>query len=149
MRGGDIYVVWGILIGLGIWAYFGLKRRLSDASEHPVPTDEEPAVSDETALGLLREHGYEIVAGKRKVPIHIDAGGQSLSSRLFIDAVARKDDETFVVRIARPRKPMEWTGSSVRDHLLVYALLYDDADGVLYVDPESRTVRTVRFELDR
>ncbi len=55
---------------------------------------------------------------------HIDLDGQALQSRLFIDLIAEKDGKHYIVKTARDRMPIDWTGSGVRDRLLVYALAY-------------------------
>ncbi|GAB2696822.1 hypothetical protein GCM10027018_14900 [Paenibacillus thermoaerophilus] len=138
-----------LAIVLIAWGYYGLRRKLMDWPEHPAPVEEDIFVPNGDAVELLKAKGYELLSGKQKIPVTVEAGGLVMSSQLFIDAIAAKDDETFVVRIARPRRPLEWTGSAIREHLLVYSLIYDDIDGVLYVDPAEGRVTPIRFELER
>ncbi|MFB9325322.1 hypothetical protein ACFFSY_05225 [Paenibacillus aurantiacus] len=95
---------------------------------------------------LLEEEGFDVTYGRYKVPIHIDIDtGEQLQSRLFIDMIAEKDGKHYIVKTARERMPLEWTGSGLRDKLLVYALLLPEASGVVYVNARERTVRMITF----
>ncbi|QYR19992.1 hypothetical protein KZ483_19245 [Paenibacillus sp. sptzw28] len=99
---------------------------------------------DENVL-FLEQAGYEVTHGKYRVPITIDLDGQILQSRLFIDLIAEKDGKHYIVKTARDRMPIDWTGSGVRDRLLVYALLMPESEGILFVDQKERTIRTITF----
>ncbi|MNU00607.1 hypothetical protein D3C72_2437780 [compost metagenome] len=70
-----------------------------------------------------------------------------LESRLFIDHFAAEEEKLYVVKVARDRKPLDWTGSGLRDQLLVYQLLYPEAEGILYVDPRQKTIEKIRFDV--
>lgn len=94
---------------------------------------------------LLENAGYEVISGKLKVPLAFEAGDDRLYSRLFIDYVAAIDDEYYLVKTSRTRRPVEWTGSGVRDALLPYLLLYPDCAGVLYIDGEVSEIYKVRL----
>ncbi|MBW7453318.1 hypothetical protein ACFOLF_05790 [Paenibacillus sepulcri] len=100
--------------------------------------------SDEN-VRFLEQAGYEVTHGKYRLPIHIDLDGQQLQSRLFIDLIAEKDGKYYIVKTSRDRMPMDWTGSGVRDRLLVYSLLLPESDGVLFIDQKERTIRTITF----
>lgn len=149
MQSGDLFVVALLAIVLIAWGYYGLRRKLMEWPEHPAPVEEDIFVPGGDAVEILKARGYRLLSGKRKLPVTVDAGGMVMHSQLFIDAIASKDDEKFVVRIARPRRPMDWTGSAIREHLLVYSLIYDDIDGVLYVNPADGAVTPIRFDLER
>ncbi|MDU5949740.1 MAG: hypothetical protein E6Z15_22095, partial [Paenibacillus macerans] len=71
-----------------------------------------------------------------------------LHSRLFIDYIAIKDGEFYLVRTARDRIAIEWTGSGVRKELLPYLLLYPECAGVLYVDAEQGDIREISLTTD-
>lgn len=103
-------------------------------------------VNDEDEnVRYLEASGYDVTHGKYRVPITIDLDGEELYSRLFIDMIAEKDGKHYVVKTARDRMPIDWTGSGVRDRLLVYALLFPECEGVLFVDQRERIIRTITF----
>jgi len=95
----------------------------------------------------LEQAGYEVISGKHRVPISIGLDGEALSTRLFIDYVAVKSGKTYIVKAARERMPLDWTGSGVRDRLLVYALLVPGATGILYMDAREKWIRTITFAI--
>jgi hypothetical protein len=97
----------------------------------------------------LNTEGYEIVAGKTKLPITVTLDEQEMESRLFVDAFVLKADEMYIVKLARVRQPLEMSASAIRERLLVYSLLYPEAAGVLYVDPEIRSIRKITFDVER
>ncbi|MFD0711063.1 hypothetical protein [Paenibacillus sp. GCM10027626] len=94
---------------------------------------------------FLERNGYEVNYGKYRIPITIDLDGEQLYSRLFIDMIAERDGKYYVVKTARERMPIEWTGSGLRDRLLIYALLMPECEGVLFVDQKSNLIKTVTF----
>ncbi|REJ21796.1 MAG: hypothetical protein C6W59_01230 [Paenibacillaceae bacterium] len=106
----------------------------------------EPDPGDET-VRFLTASGYEVVSGKHRVPIEIEVDGELMQSRLFIDYVAVKDGRTWLVKTARDRMPIDWTGAGVRDKFLVYALLVPSAEGIVYADPRERWLRTITFAI--
>jgi hypothetical protein len=95
---------------------------------------------------ILATHGYTGVGGKLRVPLTVRVDGKKMASRLFIDGFAQKDDKLFVIRLERDRMPIEWTGSGVREKFLSYALLYEQAEGVLYINEQDQTIREIKFE---
>ena len=127
---------WFVMIAAGAMIGVWLFRRLY-AWLHQPPASRvyalgdgvEPDEDDET-VKFLTDCGYEVVSGKHRIPIAIELDGQPLASRLFIDYVAVRDGKTWIVKTARDRMPVDWTGSGVRDRLLVYALLVPTAAGI-------------------
>ncbi|WP_116190969.1 hypothetical protein [Paenibacillus taihuensis] len=105
----------------------------------------EDVLEDDVNVQFLEKSGYEVTHGKYRVPITIDLDGTELQSRLFIDLIAEKDGKHYIVKTARERMPIDWTGSGVRDRLLVYALLLPECEGVLFVDHKEHTIRTITF----
>ncbi|ANS74923.1 hypothetical protein AWM70_10200 [Paenibacillus yonginensis] len=97
------------------------------------------------AVELLERSGYEVVSGKLKVPLTFDCDGERLYSRLYIDYVVSKDGAYYVVKEARDRQPMDWTGSGVRKALLPFLLLYPDCEGMLYINGEMNEIRKIRL----
>lgn len=93
---------------------------------------------------LLREYGYEPIEGKTKIPIAIELEQKPYESRIFIDYLATKEEEIYVVIVAKERKPLRKTGAGIREHLFPYYLLYRPA-GVVYVDRDKGKVSLVKF----
>ena len=102
---------------------------------------------DDVNVQFLEKAGYEVTHGKYRVPLMIDLDGTTLQSRLFIDLIAEKDGKHYIVKTARERMPIDWTGSGVRDRLLVYALLMPNCEGVLFVDHKESIIRTITFRI--
>lgn len=102
---------------------------------------------DDENILFLERSGYEVLSGKHRVPIRIDLDGQSLNSRLYIDYIAEQDGKMYIVKTARERMPMDWTGAGVRDRLLVYSLLPPECTGVLFVDAKEQIIRQIIFHI--
>lgn len=144
----DVQVLAIVLVALTIWGWIAFRRWLLKPVTVKAPTAA-AAVRPNEITELLADHGYEVTHGKRKVAISVRVDGKELGSSLFVDYFARKDGRIYVVKVAKSRMPLDLTvGSAVRERLLPYALLYDDTAGVLYVDPGSRQVYQIRFELE-
>ncbi|MCU6710131.1 hypothetical protein M6D81_15645 [Paenibacillus sp. J5C_2022] len=149
------YGDWFIMLLAGslllIWAYRSFYRWLHEpVSVNRIKLGKGGKIDSEDAnVQLLQRSGYEVVSGKHAVPVDIEMDGAPLGqgSRLYIDYIAEKDEEMFVVKTARERLPMDWTASGVRDRLLVYSLLLPDCSGVLYVDAKDGILRKVSFRL--
>ncbi|MEB3101431.1 hypothetical protein [Ferviditalea candida] len=151
MGNNDAFVLILVVIVLAIWLWKRFSRWLHTPMKIklPVPDETEWAVSPEgEAAALLKEAGYEVISGKYKIPIYVEMDRQEFSSRYFIDYFARQGHEVFVVKVARDRQPVQWTGSGIRDKLLPYFLLFEEVSGVLYVDLKERKVRRIRIVLD-
>ncbi|WJH34284.1 hypothetical protein N6H14_31145 [Paenibacillus sp. CC-CFT747] len=148
MQNADVLVFLLLVAILLVWLA-GLFRKWLTAPPKTirvVEPDEEIPVTD--AVALLEESGYEVMTTKRKVPIRIRLNGdQELESRLFVDHFANDGDNLYIVKLARERQPLEMTGSGIRNQLLVYHLLYEEAAGILYVDPRQRTIHKIQFEV--
>lgn len=138
----DTLVVWLliilaiILIGKKIYHryFFAIPKEVLD------PNDD--------LISLLNRHGYTTVNRKIRVPIRITKDDhEHLDTRYFIDAIARKDGFTYAVKVSRTKKPMEYTNTSIRDHLFPIYLLAP-WDGVLYVDKDVDKVVLFTFTYD-
>ncbi len=99
---------------------------------------------------MLEQSGYEVLSGKHRIPVYITLDdGEPLESRLYIDYFAKRDGDTYIVKVDKERQPLEWTGSAIRDRLLPYHLLYRKADGILYVSVKERAIRKISFDVKR
>lgn len=150
MQQGDFFVLILLLIVILLWAVFLIKqhRKIPLQKQWSPDMDEDIPLSE--AVALLEEEGYEVMTQKRKVPIQITINDEELlQSRLFVDHFVKQSGLLYVVKLAKAQRPLEMTGSGIRDHLLAYQLLYQDIAGVLYVDAELGTIHKIQFEIDR
>lgn len=150
MQSGDGLVIVLIVAAFGIWAFYYIRGKMRETVQQALPFelrtgDEAP---DDEASRLLEEHGYEVLCGKRRIPIDILVSEEEvLQSRLFIDYMASKNGLSYAVKLAKDRKPVEWTGSAIRERLLVYQLVFPNTAGVLYVDLQQRKVHCFVFDV--
>lgn len=151
MRTGDGFIITLIVIFLAFWGYryarLRMKRRLEEPG-YPEWVYEAEAPDDDTARWLT-SRGCSVLAGKKRLPVYIDVNENGhLQSRVFIDYIVEIDDHLFVVEVAKERKPLEMTGSGVRDRLLLYQLVVPGASGVLYADPPSGRLDRFVFRIE-
>ena len=147
------YGDWFIMLVAGAlllsWLYRSFYRWLhTPASMNRIKLGKGGVLSeDDENIRLLESAGYEVLSGKHRIPVAIDLDGNDLSSRLYIDYIAEQNGTMYIVKTARERMPMDWTGSGVRDRLLVYSLLLPECSGILFVDVRERVIRTIRFQI--
>lgn len=147
----DRIVMLLIGVALTVWVIYQLFAWLQRSPRSPlaeaIPLNED--IEPHPALGLLDEAGYEVIGGKLKIPLSFHADNQTYYSRLFVDYVAEGEDGSrYLVLISRPRRPLEWTGSGLRDKLLPYLLLYPECSRLLYVDMQTNRVSVIGLGKD-
>ncbi|AJY77248.1 hypothetical protein [Paenibacillus beijingensis] len=132
------------------WIYRALYHWLHEprAVNRLILGSGEPLEPDDEAVLLLESCGYAVSSGKHRLPIELELDGKPLQSRIYVDYIAEKDGLMYAVKMARERQPMNWTGSGLRDRLLVYSLLLPQMEGILVVDMRDGSVRMVKFLLD-
>ncbi|MBV6714532.1 hypothetical protein [Paenibacillus chitinolyticus] len=153
MQHGDTLILILLLGLLAAWAGISFRKWLYEPyadSFQPVRiTDYNEVPEDDDVVELLIGAGFDVVGGKTKIPISMTLNQkEELYSRLFIDYFAEKEDNLYLVKVARERKPLEMTGSAIRDMLLVYSLLVPEAAGVLYVDMNGRKIKQITFHIE-
>ncbi|WP_020616778.1 hypothetical protein [Paenibacillus daejeonensis] len=148
------YSDWFVMIVVGLLFVIWVYKRFYTWLHEPVTSrlvlldgGEEPDASDEN-VRLLETAGYTVSSARHRIPVSVGLDGELLGSRLYIDYVAEKGSELYLVKTARDRMPMDWTGSGVRDRLLVYALLVPHSAGILYVDAKNGGIRTITFHVN-
>lgn len=150
----DNYVDWALMAVAGgliaIWVYRAFYRWLHTPTGSTVVLLGEATAVDagDEHVALMEDAGYDVISGKQRIPLSIQADGQAMASRLFIDYVAERKGKTYLVKVARERKPLEWTGSALRDRLFVYQLLVPQCHGILYIDLKDRSIRQVVFTVE-
>lgn len=95
------------------------------------------------AVDLLEQSGYEVISDKLKIPLAFKTEDKLLYSRMYIDYIAVRNGEFYIVKTARDRLNIEWTGSGLRRDILPYLLLYPDCAGVLYVDASQGEIKEI------
>jgi hypothetical protein len=150
MRSGDWVIIILILAIFCFWASFQFRHWL----EHPpkrqfrIPAGEEEVEPNEV-VELLEGAGFDVLAAKARIPMTMTVNdAEEFQSRLYIDYFAEKNEQLFLVKVARERKPLEMTGSGIRDGLLQYYLLYPEAAGVLYVDMTAQKIKKITFHIE-
>jgi hypothetical protein len=114
----------------------------------PIPINDD--IPSDEAVELLEGAGFDVLSSKTRIPLYISINDaeEPLYSRLFIDYFAQKNEELYLVKLARDRRPIDMTGSSLRDAFLVYHLLFPDASGVLYVDMNQQKIKKISFHVE-
>ncbi|SEB27263.1 hypothetical protein SAMN03159332_5916 [Paenibacillus sp. 276b] len=142
----DTIVIGVLAVCLILWVFSGFRNWVN----RPIPVNLSGMqlnleIQDSPAVDLLEAEGYEVIGGKMKIPLAFEADESVYYSRLFIDYVAERDDERYLVKTSRRRQPLELTGPSLRDRFLYYLLLYPGCEGLLYVDLEESDIKVIRL----
>lgn len=145
----DILVLTILVAAIAVWLYIRFKRWLYSPSKAKLPFPEASPVPQTEAVRLLEEAGYEVISGKKRVPLIVELDDEQMDpgSRLFVDYFARKDHELYVVKLSKQRQPMQWSASGIRERLMVYHHLFEETHGVLYVDMEENRVRKIKIDI--
>ncbi|OAX47629.1 hypothetical protein [Paenibacillus sp. AD87] len=142
----DTIVIGVLAVCLILWLFSGFRNWVN----RPIPVNLSGMqlnleIQDSPAVDLLEAEGYEVIGGKMKIPLAFEADESVYFSRLFIDYVAERDEERYLVKTSRRRQPLELTGPSLRDRFLYYLLLYPGCEGLLYVDLEESDIKVIRL----
>ncbi|MBP1962084.1 hypothetical protein [Paenibacillus aceris] len=149
MEKGDVTVILLILIVVVGFLFFRFQRWLDGPKKRRTRIPRHSEIPQDEVVELLEGAGFDVLAGKTKIPISMTVNDrEQLESRLFIDYFVQKDENIYLVKVAKERKPLEMTGSSVRDMLLAYSLIYPEADGVLYVDMAMNKIKKITFHIE-
>lgn len=139
---GDLIVLFllvGAILALAVRPLRSAKFRIQWQESDDGLSGEVPA--------LLAAHGYEVVAGKQRVPVSVSIGDQTFDSRLYVDYIARRQKDIFLVIVAKSRKPLRLSGAAVRDRFLAHFLAFQP-EGILYVEPDKGSIKPIYFELE-
>ncbi|SDO08982.1 hypothetical protein SAMN04487897_10844 [Paenibacillus sp. yr247] len=149
MENGDVTVILLILIMVVGYLIWRIQRWLDRSTQKRMRIPRQSDIPQDEVVELLEGAGFDVLAGKTKIPITMTINDrEQLESRLFIDYFAQKEDQIYLVKVAKERKPLEMTGSSVRDMLLAYSLIYPEAGGVLYVDMALNKIKKITFHIE-
>ncbi|MGG1515245.1 hypothetical protein ABE504_07515 [Paenibacillus oryzisoli] len=149
MEQGDVKVILLILIIFVGFLFWRFNKWLKGPMPKRVRVRSDADVPQDDVVELLEGAGFDVLAGKTKIPITMTINDRDvLESRLFIDYFAEKDGQLLLVKVARERKPLEMTGSGVREMLLPYSLMYPEAEGILYVDLAVQKIKKITFHIE-
>ncbi|CAH1197464.1 hypothetical protein PAECIP111891_01220 [Paenibacillus allorhizoplanae] len=149
MEQGDVRVILLILIVIVCIVFWRFQKWSAGSSRRRGRIPRHANIPEDDVVDLLEAAGFEVLAGKTKIPITMTVGErEQLESRLFIDYFVQKEDDIYLVKVARERKPLEMTGSAVRDMLLPYTLIYPEAQGILYVDMTVSKIKKITFHIE-
>ncbi|SFB19998.1 hypothetical protein SAMN05216312_104392 [Cohnella sp. OV330] len=136
-------IIWWVWRRFRHWLHEPPSSRLRRLARDGAPDE------DDEAAALLREHGYEALSGKHRIPLGVSVDdGPYEATRLYFDYIASKEERYYLVKLERPRQPMDWTASGIRERLLVYALLFPECEGVIVADMRDRSLKTVKFKIE-
>ncbi|MBD1373258.1 hypothetical protein IC620_12955 [Hazenella sp. IB182357] len=136
---GDTLILYMLI---GAIFYFIYKRWIAPLFRDP----KEPEPIQSVYGTIIKEKGYELIRPKETLAFSMEVDEHAYESRIYIDGIASKEDQYFLVVGAKNRKPIRFSGAAIRDTFLHYVLLFD-VDGILYVDKHKREVRVITFEL--
>ncbi|MEC0230922.1 hypothetical protein [Paenibacillus alba] len=149
MENGDVTVILIILILLVGYLIWRFQRWLDGTGTRRRRIPRHSDIPQDDVVELLEGAGFQVLAGKTKIPITMTINQrEQLESRLFIDYFVQKEEDIYLVKVAKERKPLEMTGSSVRDMLLPYSLIYPEAAGILYVDMTLSKIKKITFTIE-
>lgn len=144
----DAWVLLVLLAAVAVWVGYGISRWL----ERPPSSLKFLLQSAPPGSGpnkrLLEQHHYEVLSGKVRIPIKVNYNDQKLNTRIYLDYVVRQDDDIYVVKIAKDRDNMKWSGSGIRDQFLALALLHEQISGVIYLEPKQQTLHIIQFDFE-
>lgn len=138
-----LYLIIGIIIYLLIrkWLPFTLTDWLTRSKQQEAHCQIKGKIPS-----ILEKNGYELVEEKTKIPMTIQLDDEDYESRLYVDYIAKKEDDQYLVFVEKARKPFKKYGPGLRDTFLPYYLLYRP-DGILYVK-KDHTIHVIEFEIE-
>jgi len=151
MQQGEVIVFLLLVAFVSSWVTLRIRRWwLRPQERRLMPRIAYADVQRDEAVELLEGAGFDVLAAKQRIPVYItvNESDEPLESRLYIDYIASKNDQLYVVKVAKERRPLDMTGSAVRDLLLPYHLLFPDATGLLYVDMGQHKIRKISFHIE-
>ncbi|SDW54133.1 hypothetical protein SAMN05444487_10472 [Marininema mesophilum] len=141
LRDGDLIVLFLLLI----LVVFFIIRWWKKADFRPVLTASNHPIRGEVPT-MLEADGFELIAAKQRLPIAVRVGDTSYDSRLYVDYVATRAGNTYLVVLAKDKKPLRFSGAILRDRFLAHVLAFRAA-GILYVEPHHGMYKTVSFDV--
>lgn len=143
----DQWVMGLIGIGLIIWGSYAIYHYMCipRAMENVYLSDRFPQASQ--AVTLLKEKGYDVIGGEYYVPIHTYMDGKELErTKMWIDMIARRDEQWYIVRIARKQTQLEWDAKTIHKQWATYFAAYPKCAGLLVVNMKEKCIRELQMK---
>lgn len=149
MEKGDVVVIILILIVFMGWITIRFRSWLIEPPKKRFRVPAGGEIQDDEAVELLEGAGFDILTGKTKIPVTMTLNDrEELQSRIVIDYFAQKNGQLFLVKVSKEHNPIEMNGSSIKDSLLPYILLYPEAEGIIYLDMAQLKIKKITFHIE-
>jgi hypothetical protein len=125
-------------VWLGLWVRAALDRR--SRRRRAVRAQR----AEHNAAGLLEAHGFAVVGRQVRQSWALSVDGQELPFTLVADYLVERAGQRWVAEVKTGQRCLDLRHGPTRRQLLEYREAFA-ADGVLLVDAEGRTLRSVRF----
>ncbi len=142
----DAWVLLLLLVAVAAWIGWGISRWLDKPPSSLKFLLQSAPPGNGPNIRLLEQNNYEVLSGKVRIPIKVNYNNQKLNTRIYLDYVVRQDDDVYVVKIAKDRDQIKWSGSGIRDQFLALALLHEQISGVIYLDPKQQMIHKIEFD---
>jgi hypothetical protein len=100
--------------------------------------------AERDAHGLLERAGFAVLGQQVRRRWSVFADGEAVSFELIADYVVRRDGQVWVAEVKTGERALDLGYGPTRRQLLEYREAFDVA-GVLLVDAEGRSIRSVTF----
>lgn len=100
--------------------------------------------AERNAAGLLEAHGFAVLGRQVRQSWALSVDGQELPFTLVADYLVEREGQRWVAEVKTGERGLDLRHGPTRRQLLEYRQAFA-ADGVLLVDAEGRSLRSVRF----
>lgn len=131
-----------LLTGAAIWLAFRVRRRLGRRSR--VRRAARALRAERLAAGVLEACGYEVIGRQVRQSWGLCADDEDVKFTLIADYLVERRGQRWVAEVKTGDRALDLRYGPTRRQLLEYREAFA-VDGVLLVDAERQTVRSVRF----
>jgi hypothetical protein len=142
-RAGELRLLLGLgALALGVWGCLWVRAALGRRSRRRRAVRAQRA--EQNAAGLLEAHGFAVVGRQVRQGWALSVDGQELPFTLVADYLVERGGQRWVAEVKTGQRCLDLRHGPTRRQLLEYREAFA-ADGVLLVDAEGGTLRSVRF----
>lgn len=135
-------VLVGATIGLTLW----LRRSWNRRSRVRRAARAQRAERD--AAGVLETHGFKVLGRQVRQSWGLHADGEEVTFTLIADYLVTRGGQRWVAEVKTGERSLDLRHGPTRRQMLEYREAFE-VEGVLLVDAEGRTLRSVRFPQSR
>jgi hypothetical protein len=132
-----------LVFGLSVWVTLWLRAALGRRARQRRAARAQRAERD--AAGLLAAHGYVVLGHQVRQRWALSVDGQELPFTLVADYLVERQGRLWVAEVKTGERSLDLRHGPTRRQLLEYREAFA-ADGVLLVDAEGQTLRSVCFQ---